>query len=137
MTVETHTGVRNGVDIGCANYVVSITAQTIRALLVSAYPEDIDIEITGLRPGEKLYEELLADTENTLPTYHKKIMISKVRDVDYTWVETTRFMSINHGVEPAEHALRCLDCHGSDGRLDWSALGYDKDPMGDCLDPSQ
>lgn len=44
------------------------------------YPEDIDIEITGLRPGEKLYEELLATGENTLPTYHKKIMISKVRD---------------------------------------------------------
>ena len=41
------------------------------------YPEDIDIKITGLRPGEKLYEELLANTENTLPTYHKKIMISK------------------------------------------------------------
>lgn len=41
------------------------------------YPEDIDIKITGLRPGEKLYEELLSNTENTLPTYHKKIMISK------------------------------------------------------------
>lgn len=47
------------------------------------YPEDIDIEITGLRPGEKLYEELLADGENTLPTYHNKIMISKVRELDY------------------------------------------------------
>lgn len=46
------------------------------------YPNDIDIEITGLRPGEKLYEELLADTENTLPTYHKKIMISKLEDLD-------------------------------------------------------
>ncbi|WP_299896394.1 nucleoside-diphosphate sugar epimerase/dehydratase [uncultured Aquimarina sp.] len=46
------------------------------------YPNDIDIEITGLRPGEKLYEELLADTENTLPTYHKKIMISKHDDED-------------------------------------------------------
>ncbi len=46
------------------------------------YPEDIDIKITGLRPGEKLYEELLADTENTLPTYHKKIMISKFDDND-------------------------------------------------------
>ncbi len=44
------------------------------------YPQDIDIQITGLRPGEKLYEELLADTENTLPTYHKKIMISKFDD---------------------------------------------------------
>ena len=48
------------------------------------YPEDIDIKVTGLRPGEKLYEELLANGENTLPTYHKKIMISKTRDFDFT-----------------------------------------------------
>ncbi len=40
---------------------------------------DIDIKYTGLRPGEKLYEELLTDSENTLPTYHEKIMIAKVR----------------------------------------------------------
>ena len=41
---------------------------------------DIDIIETGLRPGEKLYEELLATKENTLPTYHKKIMIGKTRE---------------------------------------------------------
>ncbi|SIQ77336.1 polysaccharide biosynthesis protein [Maribacter ulvicola] len=52
------------------------------------YPEDIDIKITGLRPGEKLYEELLANGENTLPTYHQKIKISKVRDVDYAKVRS-------------------------------------------------
>ncbi|MFL1895403.1 polysaccharide biosynthesis protein [Aquimarina sp. 2-A2] len=51
------------------------------------YPNDIDIEISGLRPGEKLYEELLADTENTLPTYHKKIMISKFDDQDPTIIK--------------------------------------------------
>jgi FlaA1/EpsC-like NDP-sugar epimerase len=47
------------------------------------FPEDIDIKITGLRPGEKLFEELLANGEDTLPTYNKKIMISKVREIDY------------------------------------------------------
>jgi FlaA1/EpsC-like NDP-sugar epimerase len=40
--------------------------------------KDITIEITGLRPGEKLYEELLASTENSLPTHHPKIMVAKV-----------------------------------------------------------
>jgi FlaA1/EpsC-like NDP-sugar epimerase len=38
---------------------------------------DIEIKYSGLRPGEKLYEELLTDAENTLPTYHEKIMIAK------------------------------------------------------------
>lgn len=39
--------------------------------------KDIEIKITGLRPGEKLYEELLANEENTIPTHHKKILIAK------------------------------------------------------------
>jgi len=52
------------------------------------YPEDIDIKITGLRPGEKLYEELLANGENTLPTYHKKILIGKVKELDYSFVKS-------------------------------------------------
>jgi len=46
------------------------------------YPEDVDIKITGLRPGEKLYEELLADGENTTKTYHEKIMIAKTQQID-------------------------------------------------------
>ncbi|WP_298535154.1 nucleoside-diphosphate sugar epimerase/dehydratase [uncultured Algibacter sp.] len=52
------------------------------------YPEDIDIKITGLRPGEKLYEELLANGENTLSTYNKKILISKTRELDHNKVKT-------------------------------------------------
>jgi FlaA1/EpsC-like NDP-sugar epimerase len=39
--------------------------------------KDIEIKITGLRPGEKLFEELLANEENTIPTHHKKILIAK------------------------------------------------------------
>ena len=46
------------------------------------YPEEMGIQITGLRPGEKIYEELLANNENTQPTYNDKIMIAKVRDID-------------------------------------------------------
>lgn len=48
--------------------------------------KDIQIVFTGLRPGEKLYEELLNNAENTLPTYHEKIMIAKVRSSDFTEV---------------------------------------------------
>lgn len=44
------------------------------------YPNDIDIKICGLRPGEKIYEELLADGENTRTTHHEKIMIANVRE---------------------------------------------------------
>lgn len=45
--------------------------------------ENIKIEYTGLRDGEKLYEEVLSDKENTKPTIHPKIMIASVRDYDY------------------------------------------------------
>jgi FlaA1/EpsC-like NDP-sugar epimerase len=44
---------------------------------------DIQIKYTGMRPGEKLYEELLADKENTLKTHHPKIMVAKVRTYDF------------------------------------------------------
>ncbi len=47
---------------------------------------DVNITYSGLRPGEKLYEELLNDEENTTQTYHDKILIAKVRDVSYDLV---------------------------------------------------
>lgn len=46
--------------------------------------KDIEIVYTGLRPGEKLYEEVLSNTENTIPTDHNRIRIAKIRDYDYT-----------------------------------------------------
>ncbi len=45
--------------------------------------KDIEIAYTGLRPGEKLYEEVLSNTENTIPTDHDRIRIAKVREYDY------------------------------------------------------
>ena len=45
--------------------------------------KDIMVEYSGLRPGEKLYEEVLSNKENTIPTEHDRIMIAKVRNYDY------------------------------------------------------
>ena len=45
--------------------------------------QDIAVEYTGLRPGEKLYEEVLSNHENTLPTDHQRIRIAKVREYAY------------------------------------------------------
>lgn len=57
--------------------------------------EDIQIKITGLRPGEKLYEELLNHEETTLPTHHKKIMVGKVKEYDFDLVSKEISVLIN------------------------------------------
>jgi FlaA1/EpsC-like NDP-sugar epimerase len=48
---------------------------------------DIQIIFTGLRPGEKLYEEVLATNENTLPTDNSKILIAKVREYELSYIQ--------------------------------------------------
>ena len=53
-----------------------------RMILLSG-AKDIQIKFTGLRDGEKLYEEVLNDKEGTVPTVHPKIMVAKVREYDY------------------------------------------------------
>jgi len=50
--------------------------------------KDIQIVFTGLRPGEKLYEELLHNEENSLPTHHPQILIAKVKELDYSVVSS-------------------------------------------------
>ena len=45
--------------------------------------KNVDIKFTGLRPGEKLYEEVLNELEGTKPTFHEKIRIAEVREYDY------------------------------------------------------
>ncbi len=69
-------------DMGKPIKILDMAERMIRLSGLKPY-EDIDIEITGLRPGEKLYEELLNDTSTSLPTYHPKIMVSKVPTLDY------------------------------------------------------
>ncbi len=48
----------------------------------------------------------------------------------YEFVETEMYWPLSHMVAPADKALRCVDCHGPQGRMDWSALGYGADPAG-------
>lgn len=47
----------------------------------------------------------------------------------YGFVETSMVWSVNHMVAPKDKALKCMNCHGEHGRLDWKALGYAGDPM--------
>ena len=70
-----------------------------RMIRLAGYVPDVDINIeyTGLRPGEKLYEEVLSDLENTVPTAHSRIRIAKVREYEYESaleaVETLEYLS--------------------------------------------
>lgn len=73
-------------DMGKSVKIVELATKMIK--LSGLVPnKDISIEYSGLRPGEKLYEELLNDLENTLPTHHHKIMVAKVREYDFDEVE--------------------------------------------------
>ncbi|WP_083257187.1 polysaccharide biosynthesis protein [Arcticibacter eurypsychrophilus] len=73
-------------DMGKSVKIVDMARKMIQ--LAGLIPDvDIKIAFTGLRPGEKLYEELLNDGENTLPTHHEKIMIGKVREHDFAEVK--------------------------------------------------
>ena len=69
-------------DMGESVKIADLARNMIR---LSGFTPDKEIKIvyTGLRPGEKLYEEVLSNTENTLPTSHDRIRIAKVREYDY------------------------------------------------------
>jgi len=69
-------------DMGSAVKIADLARKMIK--LSGLEPDDdVKIEYSGLRPGEKLYEELLNNAENTLPTYHEKILIAKTRTLEY------------------------------------------------------
>ncbi|WP_316802121.1 nucleoside-diphosphate sugar epimerase/dehydratase [Pedobacter nototheniae] len=73
-------------DMGKSVKIVELAKKMIR--LAGLEPNvDVKIEYSGLRPGEKLYEELLNDNENTMTTHHEKIMIGKVREYIFEDVE--------------------------------------------------
>jgi FlaA1/EpsC-like NDP-sugar epimerase len=73
-------------DMGKPVKIVDLAKKVIK---LAGKEPDVDIKIvyTGLRPGEKLYEELLSSAENTQPTYHEKILIAHVPQYDFDIVE--------------------------------------------------
>ncbi len=84
---------------------VKIVDMARKMIELAGYVPDRDIKIkyTGLRPGEKLFEEVLSDEENTLPTSHEKIRVAKVRDYVYEEILDTyaefETLSLNVKVE--------------------------------------
>lgn len=69
-------------DMGKPVKIVTLAERMIQ-LAGLQVDKDIKIEFTGLRPGEKLYEEVLATKENTIPTQHERIFVAKVREYPY------------------------------------------------------
>lgn len=83
-------------DMGTPVKIADLARRMIE--LVGLIPDkDIEIKYTGLRPGEKLYEELLATKENTLPTINAKIFRAKVREYDFAEISA----SIDHLIDLA------------------------------------
>jgi FlaA1/EpsC-like NDP-sugar epimerase len=84
-------------DMGKSVKIVDLAKRMIQ--LAGMEPNrDIQISYSGLRPGEKLYEELLNDKENTMPTHHEKIMIGKVREYVFTEVESQLLSLISDAI---------------------------------------
>ena len=61
-------------------------ADLAKRMIMLSGAKDVEIEYTGLRPGEKLYEEVLNELEGTKPSFHEKIRIAEVREYDYAEV---------------------------------------------------
>lgn len=96
-------------DMGESMKIIDLAKRMIR-LSGYKYPEEIDIKIVGLRPGEKIYEELLATDENTIKTHHEKIMIAKVNtdkcDKNKVLIEELCLMSSQ--IEKHEHVINLV-----------------------------
>lgn len=83
-------------DMGKSVKIVDLANKMI--LLNGLEPQkDITIQFTGLRPGEKLYEELLAHEETTLPTHHAKILIARIRSNQPQFIEQFKNLLSHQG----------------------------------------
>ena len=91
-------------DMGKAVKIIDLATKIIKLAGYEPY-KDIDIKTIGLRPGEKLYEELLSDESTSLPTYHEKIMIAKVAVNNYNDLSKDLLILIDYAKEFDNHKL--------------------------------
>ncbi len=92
-------------DMGQSVRILDLARKMIR--LSGREPDrDIEIVFTGLREGEKLYEELLNNSENTLPTHHNKILIAQVREYEYN--EVNKFVDLFHDLVHDANELKMV-----------------------------
>lgn len=79
-------------------------AELAKRMILLSGARHVQIKYTGLRPGEKLYEELLTEDEGTLPSFHEKIRIAKVRTYDYFEVceAINKLIEISYSFEPMD-----------------------------------
>lgn len=92
-------------DMGQSVKIVDLAKKMI--LLSGLQPgKDIDIVFTGLREGEKLYEELLNNKENTLETHHKKIMIAKIQE--HSFNEIDNYVDLFHDLIDDRNELKMV-----------------------------
>jgi FlaA1/EpsC-like NDP-sugar epimerase len=91
-------------DMGKAVKIIDLATKIIKLAGFIPY-KDIDIKIIGLRPGEKLYEELLNDKTKTLPTYNDKIMIAQVKAEDYNKLSEEISILIDYANQYNSHKI--------------------------------
>ncbi|HTQ55179.1 MAG TPA: nucleoside-diphosphate sugar epimerase/dehydratase [Bryobacteraceae bacterium] len=98
-------------DMGEPIRIVDLAVNMIRLAGLKPY-EDIDIQFTGLRPGEKLFEEINCAQEHLLPTYHDKIRIFQQPQPDWTaivaWFDYLRFLIAKRARDPIVSHIREL-----------------------------
>jgi FlaA1/EpsC-like NDP-sugar epimerase len=95
-------------DMGKSIKIVDLAKKMIK-LSGLTLGKDIQLVFTGLRPGEKLYEELLSNEENTVPTHHPQILIAKVRNYDFSLIQEqigdlNRLLSLHNN----ESVIMCM-----------------------------
>ncbi|MDR2283832.1 MAG: polysaccharide biosynthesis protein [Sphingobacterium sp.] len=93
-------------DMGQPVKIMDLAIQMIQ-LKGYSYPEDIDVEVIGLRPGEKIFEELLAMDEHTEKTHHEKIMIAKVNphDLHLKRAKIEELCDLVKAADPEKHKM--------------------------------